>query len=99
MVRTFLLYDCETWPLREDDQRCREAFDNDCLHRILVGDVTKSRAKFYAIAFTFASSLQCSYNAGSDGSDTLLAVLPAKSSVTSSTRCHLRTGAGSGAGS
>ncbi len=62
----------------------------------VVVDVTASRAKFYVIACTTAPYLHCSCNAGSDGSDTLLAVLPAKSSGTSSTRCRLRTGAGSG---
>ncbi len=25
----------ETWPLRVEDQRCLEVFDNDCLRRIL----------------------------------------------------------------
>ncbi len=35
MVRTILLYGCETWPLRVEDQRCLEVFANDCLRRIL----------------------------------------------------------------
>ncbi len=35
VVRTILLYGCETWPLRVEDQRCLEVFDNDCLRRIL----------------------------------------------------------------
>ncbi len=35
VVRTILLYDCETWPLRVEDQRRLEVFDNDCLRRIL----------------------------------------------------------------
>ncbi len=35
MVRTILLYGCETWPLRVEDQRCLEVFDSDCLRRIL----------------------------------------------------------------
>ncbi len=50
---------------------------------------------FYVISFTSALSPKRSYNAGSDGSDMLLAVPRAKSAVTSSTRCCLRTGAGS----
>ncbi len=29
-----LLYGCETWPLRVEDQRRLEVFDNDCLRRI-----------------------------------------------------------------
>ncbi len=96
VARTILLYGCETWPPRVEDQRCLEGFDNDCIRRILRRlSVTASRAKLYAIALTSAPSRQFSCNAGSDGSDTLLAVLPAKSSATSSTRCRLRTGAGS----
>ncbi len=35
MVGTILLYGCETWPLRVEDQRRLEVFDNDCLRRIL----------------------------------------------------------------
>ncbi len=35
MIWTILLYGCETWPLRGDDQRRLEVFDNDCLRRIL----------------------------------------------------------------
>ncbi len=34
-VRTTVLYGCETWPLRVEDQRRLEVFDNDCLRRIL----------------------------------------------------------------
>ncbi len=50
-------------------------------------------AMFCVISFTSAPPFQRSCDAGSDGSDMLLAVLRAKSSVTSSTRCRLRTGA------
>ncbi len=46
-----------------------------------------------AISFTYAPSSQRSHNAGSDGSDMLLAVPRANSSVASSTRCRLRYGA------
>ena len=35
IVRTILLYGCETWPLRAVDQRKLEVFDNDCLRYIL----------------------------------------------------------------
>ncbi len=35
MVKTILLYGCETWPLRVEDQRRLEVFDNGCLRRIL----------------------------------------------------------------
>ncbi len=35
MVRTILLYDCGSWPLRVEDQRGLEVFDNDYLRRIL----------------------------------------------------------------
>ncbi len=61
-----------------------------------VGGVTVSRAKFYVIVPDTVPYLQCSCNTSIDGSGMLLAVLPAKSSKASSTRCHLRTGAGSG---
>ncbi len=30
-----MLYGCKTWPLRVEDQRRLEVFDNDCLRRIL----------------------------------------------------------------
>ncbi len=60
-----------------------------------VGGGTASHAVFCVISFTFAPSPQRSYNAGSTGSDMLLAVQRAKSSVTSSNRCRLRTGVGS----
>ncbi len=35
VVRTIMLYGCETWPLRVEDQRRLEVFDSDCLRRIL----------------------------------------------------------------
>ncbi len=35
VVRTILLYGCETWPLRVEDQRRFEVFDNGYLRRIL----------------------------------------------------------------
>ncbi len=35
VVRTILLYGCETWPLRVEDQRSPEVSDNDCLRRLL----------------------------------------------------------------
>ncbi len=35
VVRTILLYGCEYWPLRVEDQRCLEVFGNGCLRRIL----------------------------------------------------------------
>ena len=35
VVRTILLYGCETWPMRVADQRRLEVFDNDCLRSIL----------------------------------------------------------------
>ncbi len=35
MVRTILVYGCEAWPLRVENQRRLEVFDNDCLRRIL----------------------------------------------------------------
>lgn len=35
IVRTILLYGCETWPMKVADQRKLEVFDNDCLRRIL----------------------------------------------------------------
>ncbi len=94
MVKTFLLYGCETWSLCVEDQHCLKFLTTtaSAVSSVVVG-VTASRAKFYVIASTSALSLQCSCNAGSDGSDTLLAVLPAKSSVASSTRCRLCTGA------
>ncbi len=34
VVRTILLYGCESWPLRVDDRKRLEVFDNDCLRRI-----------------------------------------------------------------
>ncbi len=35
VFRTILHCGCETWPLREEDQRCFEDFDDDGLRRIL----------------------------------------------------------------
>ena len=35
IVRTSLLYGCETWAVTASDQRKLEVFDNDCLRRIL----------------------------------------------------------------
>ncbi len=35
LVRTILLYGCETWPVRVEDLRRLEVLDNDCLRRIL----------------------------------------------------------------
>ncbi len=34
VVRTILLYGYETWPLRVEDRKRLEVFDNDCLRRI-----------------------------------------------------------------
>ncbi len=34
LVRTILLYGCETWPLRVEDRKRLEVFDNDCLRHI-----------------------------------------------------------------
>ncbi len=34
VVRTILLHGCETWPLRVEDRKRLEVFDNDCLRRI-----------------------------------------------------------------
>ncbi len=31
LIRTILLYGCETWPVRVEDLRRLEVFDNDCL--------------------------------------------------------------------
>ncbi len=88
VVSTMLLYGCETWPLRVEFLTTTAS----AVSSVVVG-VTVSCAKLCVIAFTSAPSLQYSCNAGSDGSDMLLAV--PKSSVTSSTRCRLRTDAGS----
>ena len=35
IVRTILLYGCETWPFRTVDLRKLEVFDNDCFRYIL----------------------------------------------------------------
>ncbi len=35
VVRSFLLYGCETWPVRVADERMLEVFDNDRIRRIL----------------------------------------------------------------
>ncbi len=35
VVRSILLYGCETWPVREADERMLEVFDNDSIRRIL----------------------------------------------------------------
>ncbi len=35
LVRTILLYGCETWPVRVEDLHRLEVFDNDCLRCIL----------------------------------------------------------------
>ena len=35
MIRTQLLYGCETWALRTIEQKKIQIFDNDCLRRIL----------------------------------------------------------------
>ncbi len=35
VVRSILLYGCETWPVRVADERMLEVFDNDSIHRIL----------------------------------------------------------------
>ncbi len=35
VVRSILLYGCETWPVREANKRMLEVFDNDSIHRIL----------------------------------------------------------------
>ncbi len=35
VVRSILLYDCETWPVRVADERMLEVFDNDSIRRIL----------------------------------------------------------------
>ncbi len=34
-MRSILLYGCETWPVRVDDERMLEVFDNDSIRRIL----------------------------------------------------------------
>ncbi len=34
VVRTILLYGCETWPLRVEDRKRLEVIDNDCVGRI-----------------------------------------------------------------
>ncbi len=56
------------------------------LHRHPITVVYSKILKFYVIALTSPPFPQCSCKAGSDGSDMLLAVPRAKSSVTSSTR-------------
>ncbi len=35
VVRSILLYGCETWPVRVADERVLEVFDNDSIRRIL----------------------------------------------------------------
>ncbi len=35
MVRSILLYGCETWPVRVADERMLVVFDNDSICRIL----------------------------------------------------------------
>ncbi len=35
VVRSILLYGCETWPVRVADERMLEVFDNDSICRIL----------------------------------------------------------------
>ncbi len=35
VVRSILLYSCETWPVRVADERMLEVFDNDSIRRIL----------------------------------------------------------------
>ncbi len=35
VVRSILLYGCETWPVRVAEERSLEAFDNDSIRRIL----------------------------------------------------------------
>ncbi len=35
VVRSILLYGCETWPVRVADERMLEVFDNDSILRIL----------------------------------------------------------------
>ncbi len=35
VVRSILLYGCETWPVRVADERMLEVFDNDSIRRIL----------------------------------------------------------------
>ncbi len=35
VVRSILLYSCETWPVRVADERMLEVFENDSIHRIL----------------------------------------------------------------
>ncbi len=35
VVRSILLYGCETWPIRVSDERMLEVFDNDSIRRIL----------------------------------------------------------------
>ncbi len=35
LIRTILLYGCETWPVRAEDLRRLEGFNNDCLRCLL----------------------------------------------------------------
>ncbi len=35
VVRSILLYGCETWPVRVADERMLKVFDNDSIQRIL----------------------------------------------------------------
>ncbi len=35
VMRSILLYGCETWPVRVADERTLEVFDNDIIRRIL----------------------------------------------------------------
>ncbi len=73
-------YGCEIWPLRVEDQCCLEVYDNDRLCRIL-GRRRRDRVPHNTLRYRLhiLALPQRSYNAGSDGSDMLLAVPQAKS--------------------
>ncbi len=54
VVRTILLYGCETRALRVEDMKRLKSFDNDCLRLIkAVSVVIASPVPFYAIAYVF----------------------------------------------
>ena len=73
IVRTILLYGCETWPLRAVDLRKLEVFDNDCLRYTY--DAAESIVcpqLLFVVAWTFVLFHPSCSTTVSDGSGTQL---------------------------
>ncbi len=80
-----MLYGFETWPLRVEDQRCLEVFDDDCLRRIL-GRHRPARftVPSFAVNPIFELGLRCFFGVDFVGLGMQRDVLSAKSYARSS---------------